>query len=291
MPDRADNMPHAPLSGRSILVVGGSSGIGLACARACSHQGACVTVTSHDAATLAEVDDAFGGRITTMKADARQPESAADAIDRVLQRSGRFDGLVHVAGGSGRSFGDGPVHAVTDEGWHKTLDLNLSSVFYSNRAAVRRFLETGKGGAIVNLGSVLAFSPAAHFFATHAYAAAKAGLEGLGRAIAANYAGDDIRVNTVVSGLADTPMARRAMGDPAIRSFVASKQPLDGGRAARPEDYGAAVAFLLSDGARFITGQTLGIDGGWAISDGQIPPASAASAHSTIVTETGTQTS
>ena len=80
------------------------------------------------------------------------------------------------------------------------------------------------------------------------------------------------------------------MNDPAIGSFIATKQPLDGGRAAQPDDYGEAVVFLLSDGARFITGQTLGIDGGWALSDGQSPPASPMDAHLDTVTQAETQT-
>ena len=95
------------------------------------------------------------------------------------RRSARFDALYHVAGGSGRAFGDGPLHEITDAGWDETLRFNLTSVFHSNRAATARFLEQQTGGSILNLGSVLGSSPSPRYFATHAYAAAKAAIVGL----------------------------------------------------------------------------------------------------------------
>src|SRR4029450_2182549 len=119
-----------------------------------------------------------------------------------------------------RRFGDGPLHELTDEGWMRTLELNLSSVAYSNRAAIRQFLAQGSGGAILNLASALAFSPSPAHFATHAYAAAKAGIIGLSKSAAAHYAPNDIRVNVLAPGLVDTPMARRAAGDQAIQKFI-----------------------------------------------------------------------
>ncbi len=258
------------LEGRSILIVGGSTGIGRACSIACLDAGAHVTVTSHDEASLRALTAERPG-ITAVLADARDPDAAEGAVGVASSLTGRLDGLVHVAGGSGRSLGDGALHEITDEGWRATVELNLTSVFLSNRIAVRRFLAQGAGGAIVNIGSVLATHPAPDHFATHAYAAAKAGLEGFTRAVAARYAGENIRANVVAAGLADTPMARRAINDAAIRGFVVTKQRLDGGRPARAGDFGPAVAFLLSDGARFITGQILAIDGGWPLGDGQFP--------------------
>ncbi len=256
------------LADRSILVIGGSTGIGLACAEACLAAGAEVCVTSHEPETLADAARRSGGRLQTIEGDARAPGSAEAAIEALVARTGRFDGLVHVAGGSGRRFGDGPLHEASDDGWHGTLDLNLTSAFRSNRAALRRFLAEGRGGAIVNLGSVLATSPAPAFFSTHTYAAAKAGLEGLTRSVAAYYAPDDIRVNAIVAGLTDTAMACRAMRDDAIRAYAAARQPLCGGGPAQPGDFAATCVFLLSDGARLITGQVLAVDGGWSVSDG-----------------------
>jgi NAD(P)-dependent dehydrogenase (short-subunit alcohol dehydrogenase family) len=266
--------PGAPraLDGKVILVVGGTAGIGASAAAAIVASGAAVAVTSHDEPSIEDARRRFQGAVDVIHADARDPAAAEGAVARVVSRYGRLDGLYHVAGGSGRRYGDGPLHEVTDDGWRETLRLNLDSVFYSNRAAVRQFLRQGQGGAIVNLGSVLASSPAPRFFATHAYATAKSGIEGLTRSIASCYASCSIRANVVVPGLAETPMARRALGDDAIMRFVRSKQPLDSGRAGRPEDFDAAAVFLLGDGSRFVTGQSLVVDGGWSCTDGQYVP-------------------
>src|SRR5262245_43288843 len=123
-----------------------------------------------------------------MIGDARDPEIPRSAIARAAAELRGFDALYHVAGGSGRSFGDGPLHSTTDEGWTETLRLNLTSAFLSNRAAVEHWLKHGRPGSVLNLGSVSGFSPSPRHFDTHAYAAAKAGLEGLTLAAAAYYA-------------------------------------------------------------------------------------------------------
>jgi NAD(P)-dependent dehydrogenase (short-subunit alcohol dehydrogenase family) len=156
---------------------------------------------------------------------------------------------------------------MTDEGWQATLNLNLTSMMLSNRAAVRQFLAQTGGGVILNMGSVLACSPSPQHFATHAYAAAKSGIIGFSKSIAAYYARDNIRVNVLAPALVDTPMAHRAANDETIRRFIKAKQPLDGGRIGHPQDLDAAAVFLMSDGARFCTGQVLGVDGGWSVSE------------------------
>jgi NAD(P)-dependent dehydrogenase (short-subunit alcohol dehydrogenase family) len=122
------------------------------------------------------------------------------------------------------------------------------------------------------MGSVLASAPSPRFFATHAYAAAKAAIIGLATASAAYYAPKGIRLNVIAPGLVETPMSRRAATDTVIQRFIATKQPLDGGRIGRADDLDAAVVFLLSDQSKFVTGQVLAVDGGWSVSEGQIPP-------------------
>jgi len=182
---------------------------------------------------------------------------------------GGFHGLYHVAGGSGRKMGDGPLHEITDEGWRATIDLNLTSLVYCNRAAARQFLAQGRGGSILNMSSVLGWSPSPRHFATHAYAAAKSAIVGFTKSIAAYYADKCIRCNVLAPGLIETPMSERAAQDDAIQRFIKTKQPLDGGRIGQSSDLDAAAVYFMSDASRFTTGQVLAVDGGWCVSEGQ----------------------
>jgi NAD(P)-dependent dehydrogenase (short-subunit alcohol dehydrogenase family) len=212
-----------------------------------------------------ELDDSC----KTLAADATAAETADRAIDLALEAFGGFHGLYHVAGGSGRKYGDGPLHEITDEGWEKTLNWNLTSLFQSNRAAARRFLELDEGGSVLNLGSVLAYSPSPKYFSTHAYATTKAAIIGFTKSVAAYYADKNIRFNVLAPALVETPMAQRAADDDTIQKFIATKQPLDGGRIGIPSDLDQAAVYFLSDGSKFTTGQVLAVDGGWTVSEGQ----------------------
>jgi NAD(P)-dependent dehydrogenase (short-subunit alcohol dehydrogenase family) len=257
-----------PLEGKVVVVIGGTTGIGLSGVRACLRAGARVVALGLPDSVTEPLGQDLGPGTRLLAADAREPGAAPDAIRLARSLYGRMDALFHVAGGSGRSFGDGPLHEVTDAGWDETLRLNLTAVFHSNRAAARAFLEAGTPGSVLNVGSVLATMPSPRFFATHAYAAAKAAIQGLTTSAAAYYAAHDIRFNVLLPGLTNTPMSRRASSDPTIARFIRDKQPLDGGRMAEPSDLEAAIVFFLSDASRFVTGQSLAIDGGWSVSDG-----------------------
>ena len=149
------------------------------------------------------------------------------------------------------------------------MQINFNAVIYSNRAAVKALLAQGHGGSILNLGSVSAFHPAPKYFATHAYAGAKAAIVGFTRAAAAYYAGYNIRFNVIAPGLTATPMSRRAQEEARIMQYITTKQPLDGGRIGVPQDLDEAAVYFMSEGARFVTGQVLAIDGGWTLSEGQ----------------------
>jgi NAD(P)-dependent dehydrogenase (short-subunit alcohol dehydrogenase family) len=251
------------------VVIGGTSGLGLSAAHAFVHHGARVVVVGRDPEKVSAAESSLGRAAIGLAGDASQSETAAKAIALALEKFGTFDGLYHVAGGSGRKMGDGPLHEISESGWQYTLELNLHSVFHSNRAAVRQFLAQGTGGSILNMGSVLGFSPSPKFFATHAYATTKAAIIGLTQSAAAYYAGRDIRFNVLAPALVATPMSQRAQEDAAILEFIRTKQPLDGGRIGRPEDLDSAAVFLLSDESRFVTGQVLAVDGGWCVSEGQ----------------------
>jgi NAD(P)-dependent dehydrogenase (short-subunit alcohol dehydrogenase family) len=259
------------LNGKNIVIIGGTSGMGRAAALAFVAAGARVVVTGLDADSCAEAADALGEKGLAIQSDATREGTAEAAIESCRKKWGALHGLYHLAGGSGRKFGDGPLHEMSFAGWNATLELNLSSMMLSNRAAVRTFLEQGSGGAILNMGSVLGESPSPTYFTTHAYAAAKSAVIGFSKSIAAHYAKDNIRVNVIAPALMATPMARRAAQNEEILNFIRSKQPLDKGRIGRAEDTVGAATLLLSDQAGFITVQVLRVDGGWSISEGQIP--------------------
>ena len=260
---------QSPLAGKSLVVIGGTTGLGLSAARAFVEAGARVIVVGRDAANAERAAAALGEKACAFSADACDPATAPRAIAAAVAAFGKLDGLYHVAGGSGRQMGDGPLHELTDEGWRATFDLNLTSLMFSNRAAVRQFLAQGGGGSILNIGSVLGWSPSPRHFSTHAYAAAKAALIGFSKATAAFYAPQNIRINVLAPALVETPMARRAAQDETILRFIKTKQPLDGGRIGQPHDLDAAAVYFMSDGARFTTGQVLAVDGGWTVSEGQ----------------------
>jgi NAD(P)-dependent dehydrogenase (short-subunit alcohol dehydrogenase family) len=256
------------LTGKTLVVIGGTTGLGLSAAKKFILEGARVVVVGRNPDGIAAAERELGPGGRAIQGDASDPGTAARAIEAALREFQGFHGLYHVAGGSGRKHGDGALHEITDEGWSYTQNENLTSLFYSNRAAVRHFLKQG-GGTVLNMGSVVGFSPSPKFFATHAYAAAKAAIIGLTKSAAAHYAPQNIRFNVLAPALVATPMSQRAQGDDAILEFVKTKQPLDGGRIGHPGDLDSAAVFFLSDESKFVTGQVLCVDGGWCVSEGQ----------------------
>ncbi len=262
-------MDEAGVAKRTYVIVGGTTGLGLSAARALVANGAQVGLCGRSEESVAQALAELGeARAVGTSLDATETGSMSELVELTCARFGALSGLYHVAGGSGRAQGDGPLHEITDEGWDYTMRQNLTSLMHSNRAAVRKFRQQGGGGAILNMGSVLAFSPSPAHFASHAYAATKAAVEGFSRSVAAYYARDNIRVNVVAPALIDTPMSERAQEDPSIMDFVKRKQPLDEGRIGVPADLDGAVLFLLGKGGRFVTGQVLRVDGGWSVTEG-----------------------
>ncbi len=256
------------LRDKRCLIVGGTSGIGLAAAARFLEEGARLVIAGHDEAQGRDALDvlAHPGRVHFVRCDATLSiEVEALGRESVSWMNG-LDVVYHVAGGSGRRFGDGALHECSDEGFSQTLDVNLKSTFLTNRLAVRHYLTNRQPGVILNMASVLALAPSPRYFDTVAYAAAKGGVIALSRQAAARYAADGIRVNVLAPGLIDTPMATRALENPAIQAFLRSKQPLSAGPGSAEDCAGAAV-FLCSDEARLLTGVILPVDGGWCVSD------------------------
>ena len=257
------------LKGKVIVIMGGTTGLGLAAAIRCADHGASVLVVGIDPDKTDEARQVIGRNAQALCADAASEATADKAFQAAVSAFGQVDGLYHVAGGSGRRFGDGPLHDLTAEGWDRTLHWNLDSLMFSNRSAVRHFMQANRPGTILNMSSVLGYSPSPGHFATHAYAAAKSAVIGFSRSLAAYYAQHDIRVNVIAPGLVETPMSQRAFSDEQIMHYIRTKQPLRKGDPIKARDVAETAVYLLSDRSSMVTGQVIAVDGGWTVSEGQ----------------------
>jgi len=241
------------LTGRRALVTGSTRGIGLAVAEALAARGARVAINSRDPAAVAEVVAKLGRGAVGVPGDLGSPPGASRVVEGAPQSLGGLDVLVNNAGMAM------PAESVelSPADWQRTIDLDLSAVFYCSQAAARDMLGRG-AGSIVNISSVQAFTPLARRVA---YAAAKAGVVGLTRSLAAEWA-PAVRVNAVAPGYVETAMVRGLVEagrvDP---EAVAKRTPMR--RMAKPEEIAAALLFLASDAASYVTGETLMVDGGW----------------------------
>src|SRR5882724_10728357 len=133
-PHNTSNMAASGLNGKSIVVIGGTTGLGLSAARAFVEHGARVVVVGRKAESVRAAQNVLGDAGRALRGDAIDPKTAVKSITVATREFGGFHGLYHVAGGSGRKLGDGPLHELTDQGWQSTIDLNLSSLIFSNRA-------------------------------------------------------------------------------------------------------------------------------------------------------------
>lgn len=261
----------ARLSDRGIILTG-ATGIAAASARRFAAEGARLAIVSRTAASceaLAAEVAAAGGEAHAIVCDLTDTTAASAAVATAIERLGRVDGLFNVAGGSGRRFGDGPLHELTPEAYEATMRLNATTHVTVTAPVLRAMLEQtpdgdGQRGSVVNMGSVLATQPVPALFATHAYATAKGAVAALTTTTAAYYAAHGIRVNMVAPALTVSRMSERAQADQATQAFSHRKQPLTGGFI-EAADVAAAAAYLLSPEARGVTGQTITIDGGWSV--------------------------
>ena len=247
-----------------VLLITGSTGIAEATAIKAAQQGDSIFVISRDASHCVDLcarlpeSGYYAG-------DLREESVVAEALTACLNRFGVVDAVFNVAGISGRRHGDGPLHECTAEGWDVTLDSNVCTMFLVCRGVLRHWLDNGRPGTILNMSSVLAFSPEAQHFATHAYAASKGAIISMSLAMAAYYARHRIRINVIAPGLVRTPMSARAQSDEDVLEFIAHKQPLSGGML-DASDVAETALFLLGEQARHITGQVVSVDGGWTVS-------------------------
>ena len=262
------------LEGKALLVTG-ATGMAADAAERFAAEGAQVYVTARTEDKCRELVariESAGGQAGFQAADLREEPAAMAVVEAARRRFGRLDGLDHVAGGSGRRFGDGPLPETTLEGWNETFRLNLTTQFLVAREVLRVLLAQepaagGSRGSLLLMSSVLGFHPAPAHFPTHAYAACKAAVGGLVHSTAAYYAPHRIRVNGIVPSLVATPMSARAAGDPATLGYTARRQPL-APSFMEPADVTGAAVYFMSEESRTVTGQLLRVDGGWSVSDG-----------------------
>jgi NAD(P)-dependent dehydrogenase (short-subunit alcohol dehydrogenase family) len=242
-----------------VLVTGGTAGIGAAIAKTCAARGEKVVVTGRDfqrGETICQMIAKSGGTARFHLSDVTGAESGDGAVAAAVAHFGRLDALVNNAGILLR----GDVTACSDEEWDRVMATNVTAVFRHARAAVRQMKRQDTGGAIVNVASDWGLVGAENAVA---YAASKGAVVQLTRSMAVDHARDGIRCNAVCPGDTDTDMLTPG-ADPASRPQIVARlgAGLPLGRVATPDDVAAAVAFLLSDDAAFITGACLPVDGG-----------------------------
>lgn len=239
-------------AGKVALITGGASGIGAATAHRIAAEGGTVVVADRDGTAAAELGESLGG--TGLQLDVTD-------LERTLEVVAALDAVHVLVSAAGVDVCDTVPNTSPDE-WRTILDVDLTGVYNSCRAVLPRFIAQGNG-AIVTISSAIGTVGERN---RSAYCAAKAGVENLTRAMALDHGRDGVRANCVAPGLIDTPLIRNGKvggeGDPgAMRAMVDRHHAL--GRIGQPAEVAAAIAFLASDDASFVTGAVLPVDAGW----------------------------
>ena len=242
------------LNGKTALVTGAGSGIGRSVAERFAREGAVVVISDRDIDAARAVASALPAAIA-LELDISD-EASVEAGFAELVNSGNTPDVV-VANAGVQLFGqDAPIADLSLDAWKRTIDVNLTGTFLTVKHAVRAML--GRGGSIILTGSPTGLNGEGRDFT--AYSSSKAGIHGMGRTVAAAYAADGIRVNTVVPGYTETPLVTAISGDAEARAAIVSRIPI--GRAGRAEDVEGIMVYLASDESTYATGAIFRVDGG-----------------------------
>ncbi|MBO6554295.1 MAG: SDR family oxidoreductase [Roseitalea sp.] len=245
------------LAGRRAIITGGGAGIGAAITQRLADEGCAVAIADRDVANAQSIADkilASEGKAVVVETDMADPASVGSLIERVEDAFGGIDILVNNAGIVHPQ--DGSIDDTSQTAWDSTLDINLKGVFLACQAAVPAL--EASGGAIVNVASIVGLLGS--YPSQIAYTASKGGVISITREMGVALARRNIRVNAVAPGLTATAMSEQLVDDTAAWELRRLHIPM--GRMATPGDVAAAVAFLASDDARYITAHVLPVDGG-----------------------------
>ena len=244
------------LKGKTALVTGGNGGIGLGMAKALAQAGATVAIAGRDEKKNVTALGELGERAFSLVADLRNEKACRAAVDEAAKKLGRLDILVNNAGMNIRKL----PQDLTLANWNEVMETNLTSAFVASQAAYLHMRRAG-AGKIINIGSMMSIFGAAYLAP---YAASKAGIVQLTKALASAWAKDNIQVNAVLPGWIDSAMTRKARVElEGLNERVLSRTPA--GRWGEPADLAGIAVFLCSAASDFVTGTAIPVDGGYSI--------------------------